>query len=181
VANPVILTQVGVGRSTIWFPDWNENPFNIGVGVTVFGTATYNIEHTFDDPTKLIVPAALASATTLLTFNPSQFYQGGDGAYQRMYVGRPVADLTGGAAALTPSTVASFTTNTVTLAGQAGTGVVAGDLISFLTWFANSGLTAQTGNANGNYAFPVRAISINQTAGTGTTTATLIQATTPQS
>jgi hypothetical protein len=181
MANPVILSQVGVGRSTLWFPDWNENPFNIGVGCTLFGTATYNIEHTFDDATKLIVPAALASSTTLLTFDPSQFFRGGDGAFQRMIIGRPVADLTGGSAALTPTTVASFTTNTVTLAAQAGTGVVAGDLISFLTWFPNSGLNAQTANSNGNYAFPVRAISVNVTAGTGTVTANLIQATTPQS
>ena len=46
------------------------------------------------------------------------------------------------------------------------------------TWFQNSGVTAQSTNANGNYAFPVVAIRLNVTAGssTGTVTMSLIQA-----
>jgi len=46
------------------------------------------------------------------------------------------------------------------------------------TWFTNSGITAQTSNANGNYAFPVSSIRLNVTAGssTGTVAVTFIQA-----
>lgn len=100
---PAILKQTGVGRSGVWSPDFFQDPFNIGIGCVLSGSATYNIEHTFDD------------------------------------------------------------------ANVIGLGSV--------TWFPNSGITAATANANGNYQFPVRFISINITAGTGTITATFIQAT----
>jgi hypothetical protein len=44
-------------------------------------------------------------------------------------------------------------------------------------WFQNSSVTAQTASANGNYAFPVRAIRLNVTAYTsGSATLTLVQA-----
>jgi len=43
------------------------------------------------------------------------------------------------------------------------------------TAFIHSVLTAQTTNKDGNYAFPVRAIRINNTAGTGSTTLTILQ------
>jgi len=41
--------------------------------------------------------------------------------------------------------------------------------------FAHSVLAAQTANKDGNYAFPVRAVRINNTAGTGDTTLTILQ------
>ena len=44
------------------------------------------------------------------------------------------------------------------------------------TWFTNASFTSTTANQDGNYAFPVRAIRINQSAGTGSIIATLIQA-----
>lgn len=44
------------------------------------------------------------------------------------------------------------------------------------TWFDNTSLAAQTANKDGNYAFPVRAIRLNNTAGTGSATLTVIQA-----
>jgi hypothetical protein len=43
-------------------------------------------------------------------------------------------------------------------------------------WFVNTGISAATANANGNYAYPVNGISINITAGTGSVTAYLLQA-----
>src|ERR1700747_410478 len=43
------------------------------------------------------------------------------------------------------------------------------------TAFQNSALTAQTASAFGNYSFPVRAIRLNVTAGSGSVTMTLIQ------
>jgi hypothetical protein len=46
------------------------------------------------------------------------------------------------------------------------------------TWFQNSGITAATSNANGNYAYPVSGIRLNVTAGSSTATVafTAIQA-----
>lgn len=43
-------------------------------------------------------------------------------------------------------------------------------------WFSHPSVSSLTVNSDGNYAFPVRAIKVLVTAGTGTATATLIQA-----
>jgi hypothetical protein len=43
-------------------------------------------------------------------------------------------------------------------------------------WFPHEDLVNQTTSQDGNYAFPVRAIRINQTAGTGSSKLTVIQA-----
>lgn len=45
-----------------------------------------------------------------------------------------------------------------------------------VTWYDHPVLTSVTANADGNYAFPVAAVRVNMTAGTGTVTATFIQA-----
>lgn len=97
---PVTFSKVGTGTSA-WIPlDYKQSPFNVGFGVVVSGTITYDIEHTFDD-----------------IFDPN----------------------------VTP------------------------------TAFKHATLTAQTANKDGNYIVPVRAVRINNTAGTGTTTVTLLQ------
>lgn len=47
------------------------------------------------------------------------------------------------------------------------------------TWFDHSSITGQTGNKDGNYAFPVTAVRLNVTAFTGgSVTMTVIQAST---
>ena len=48
---PTVITQNGTGTSSIWFPDWMQNPFNIGIQVVLpaSATATFNIEHTLDN------------------------------------------------------------------------------------------------------------------------------------
>lgn len=43
------LSQTGTGQTNVYVPDVNKNPFNIGLGVTVSGTVTYTVQHTFDD------------------------------------------------------------------------------------------------------------------------------------
>lgn len=50
--------------------------------------------------------------------------------------------------------------------------------LSSATWFDNDdpALVGATSNQAGNYAFPVRAIRVNNTAGTGSTTMIVIQA-----
>lgn len=97
---PQVISITGTGQ-TAWIPlDYKQNPFNIGLGVVVNGTITYNVEHTFDD---VLAPGVTPTA------------------------------------------------------------------------FTHSTLVAQTTNKDGNYAFPVRAVRINNTAGTGTTTLTILQ------
>ena len=44
------------------------------------------------------------------------------------------------------------------------------------TWFSHPTLTSQASNQDGNYAFPVRGVKVLVNSGTGTATATLIQA-----
>lgn len=44
------------------------------------------------------------------------------------------------------------------------------------TWFNHATIVGVTTNQDGNYAFPIRAIRLNATAGTGTATLTIIQA-----
>ncbi len=46
---PAVLVQNGTGASSIWFPDWMQNPFNIGIQTVVTQTATFNVEHTLDN------------------------------------------------------------------------------------------------------------------------------------
>jgi hypothetical protein len=98
---PSKVSLTGTGTSA-WIPcDIHITPFNIGLGCVVTGTATYTIEHTFDD----------------------------------------VQDAT-----VTP------------------------------TAFPHSVLANQTANQDGNYAFPVKAVRLHITAGTGTVALTVIQA-----
>lgn len=45
----VTKSQTGAG-STDWIPmNIHANPFNVGFAVEVTGSATYDVEHTFDD------------------------------------------------------------------------------------------------------------------------------------
>lgn len=45
-----IVSQTGVGSSDALVMNTNQTPFNVGFGVTVTGTVTYSVQHTFDDP-----------------------------------------------------------------------------------------------------------------------------------
>jgi hypothetical protein len=97
-------TVSGIGVSTPIIPDWHTSVVNIGVGVKISATATFTVEHTFDD-----------------VFSPT----------------------------FDPATA---------------------------TWYPNSGLTAQTTNKDGNYAYPISAFRLNVSASTGTATIQAIQA-----
>lgn len=49
MARAIEVTQTGIGNSN-WLPvNPHITPFAIGFGVVVTGTATYTVEHTFDD------------------------------------------------------------------------------------------------------------------------------------
>lgn len=96
---PQTITQTGIGASN-WIPlEWPIVPFNVGFGVIVDGTLTYDIEHTFNN--------VLAKETAV--------------AFQHPY------------------------------------------------------LVAQTSNRDGNYSYPVSAIRVNVTSGTGSVTLIALQ------
>lgn len=44
------ITATGVSRSNVCAVDDFQTPFNIGIGAKLTGTATFNIEYSFDDP-----------------------------------------------------------------------------------------------------------------------------------
>jgi len=46
---PAVLTQNGTGTTQIWFPDFMQNPFNIGIQCVATSTVQFNIEHTLDN------------------------------------------------------------------------------------------------------------------------------------
>lgn len=46
---PTSVTVTGVDTSAVVIPDYNISPFNVGVGCKISATATYTVEHTFDD------------------------------------------------------------------------------------------------------------------------------------
>mgnify|MGYP000166692795 CR=1 FL=1 len=50
---PTSVTVSGTGTSSVVVPDYNISPFNVGVGCKISATATYTVEHTYDDPNNL--------------------------------------------------------------------------------------------------------------------------------
>lgn len=97
---PIQVSQTGVGTTATVPMDIYISAFQVSLALTVSGTVTAKVQHTFDD-----------------VFN----------------------------SAVTP------------------------------TWFDHPSMTGLTANTDGNYAFPVRAIRLNVTAGTGTGTLTIVQ------
>ena len=46
---PITISKTGTGRSAIVVPDSFQNPFNVGILITLSGAATFNIEISMDD------------------------------------------------------------------------------------------------------------------------------------
>jgi hypothetical protein len=95
-----VVSQTNTGSSAIIPMNLDSTPFNVGFGVTITGTPTYTVQHTFDNPWTTASPV----------------------------------------------------------------------------WFNHPTVAAEDANADGNYAFPVAAIKVVITSGTGTATLTVIQA-----
>jgi hypothetical protein len=74
---PQEITQTGTG-TTAWIPvNYRQSPFNIGFGaVIVSGTATYTVQHTFDDIyNSTVTPVAFDNANaTAQTANKDSNY-----------------------------------------------------------------------------------------------------------
>lgn len=65
---PVLLTVNGTGTSAVVVTDYMQNPFNVGIGVTMTGGAgtAWRVEHTFQD---FNPPTAAVNATTVWFVN----------------------------------------------------------------------------------------------------------------
>lgn len=49
MARPTRVTVTGIGVSAVVPVDVNKDPTSIGVGVKISATATFQVQHTFDD------------------------------------------------------------------------------------------------------------------------------------
>lgn len=65
---PIRYTVTGTGTSPLINLDINANPFNVGVACVVSGTATYSVQHTYDD-----ITASSFSTATATWFAASAF------------------------------------------------------------------------------------------------------------
>jgi len=60
-----VRAQTTTTASTSWrMTDIRQNPFNIGVGIEISGTATVNVEFTFDDP-NAATPGSIGPLSTI--------------------------------------------------------------------------------------------------------------------
>lgn len=46
---PIVVSQTGAGSTRVVSLSVYQNPFNVGIGCVLSGTATYTVEHTYDD------------------------------------------------------------------------------------------------------------------------------------
>jgi hypothetical protein len=56
---PVTISKTGTGRSSIIASDSFQSPFNVGLAVTISGSATYNIEISMTTPLLELPPSGL--------------------------------------------------------------------------------------------------------------------------
>lgn len=67
---PITISQTGTGRSAVVVPDSFQNPFNVGILITVTGVATFNIEMSMDDAMEA-TPTVWAAATGFIGLSAS--------------------------------------------------------------------------------------------------------------
>lgn len=79
---PVTVSQTGVGATNpipLALSDHSGSGFSVGIGVKVSGTATYSVQHTFDDP--FAASFVAASATWYNHADLTSKTANADGAY----------------------------------------------------------------------------------------------------
>ena len=57
----IILTKSGAGSSSVAALSYFTNPFSVGLGAVLTGTATFTVEYSFQDPTDTGYVAANAT------------------------------------------------------------------------------------------------------------------------
>ncbi|UOF80361.1 hypothetical protein [Caudoviricetes sp.] len=62
---PITISQTGTGRSAIVVPDSFQKPFNVGIQLSLSGTATFSVEVTMDDAMNTPASAVWSAVTGL--------------------------------------------------------------------------------------------------------------------
>lgn len=165
--SPVTLTKAVAGF-TNWAPlDYISNPFAVGLGFSVdsAGNLTAKVQHTFDELAQFR-DAKFGQSTTTVTITDA----GLDGNGHGLITGDCVEVIgSSGNAATTfdgtyEVTVSSVTVYTITVTPSQTVAAGTGNLrVSTQKVFDHSTLTGLTARADGNYAWPVKAIRLNIT------------------
>ncbi len=167
---PIKITQAAVGASP-WVPlDYLQRPFNVALAASLSEDAsgiTYSVEWTPDNPNpgrKESNPVvSLSRTTTVATLTLAKDHGLNTGDSVTVY-GSGDANLDGTYAVASTPTTKSLTYTVANTGATAGANSTQAILMRVFPHDFMAGLTAR---ADGNIAFPVLAVRINNTAYTG--------------
>ena len=155
--------EVTVSSATFsnWIPvNAKQKNFGVSLGCNISSGAalTYQVRHTFENPWAAREVSISRATTTATVTDTAHGLSVGDQVVVSGS-GSTVLDGTYAIAAITDANVYTYT-----VANSGPTASVPGTRLVSLKPFAHDTITAQTADAQGNYAFPVRAIQLNVTA-----------------
>lgn len=155
-------TYVVVGSQTTsaWIPiDKIRNPTSISLGCTITegASATYKVQHTFDNAMATTDVGSITRVTTTATATvPEHGLSVGDSVIVEG-AGAPF-DGTYAVASVTNANVFTYT-----VANSGLTTAQVGARIALLRVFDHASVTGKTTKSDGNYAYPVGAVRLNVT------------------
>lgn len=158
--------------ASVWLPvSYLQNPFSVSLDVTLSQDAagiTYTVQHTFDNPQDARAPQSLTRSGAVATvIDPAHGLVTGD-SLQVMNSGDPNLDTARGQGV--DITVVDDNTYTYAVGNTgAAAGLIATRIVT-LKVFNHAQMAALAARADGNYAFPVQAVRVKNTAWTGGTT-----------
>lgn len=162
-----------------WLPvSYYENPFSVSLFASLSADnsgITYKVQHTPDNPQDLRQPQSITRTTTTATVtDPNHGLKTGD-CLMTFGTGDPNLDTTIGLG--TDVTVVDVNTYTYVVANTGAAAARIGTTrIVTLKVYDHAQMTGLVANADGNYAFPVQAVRVRNTAWTaGTTSLKVIQ------
>lgn len=144
-----------------WFPvNAKQQSFGISLATNISSGAvlTYQVRHTFDDPwssREVSISRVTTTATVVDTAH-------GLVVADQVVVSGSGSSVLDGTYAI--ASIVDANSYTYTVANSGATASVPGTRLVSLKVFAHDTITALTADAQGNYAFPVRAIQLNVTA-----------------
>lgn len=161
--------RVVVGSQTFsaWVPiNQIQNAFQIGLGCAISSgaSATYKVQHTFDEPgPEGLHPISISRVTTTATVVDV----GVDGLGHGLSVSDNVLIQETGSTNLDGSyavaSIVSATSYTYTVANSGATADQGNAKAHNFRVYDHAIITGQTGRIDGNYAFPIQAVRLNVT------------------
>ena len=153
---------LGAVGSSAWLPmDYNVVPFNVGIGVTLTPSAslTFTVQHTHDDPFLKSDQTVITRVTTTVTVKKIAHGLSIADFVHVEGANKATGDVFDGDFAVAAITDADNFTYTVANTGS--TSGYADARVTTLRVRPHASLAAATASADGNYAFPIRAIRLN--------------------